>query len=220
MVREGHIEVSQADGTGPARVVNSLDRGDYFGEMALLSDAPRNATCRATMRTELLSLRRADFRRLLGSDLAWQARMDDALARVALLRGIPVFAQLDVHQLGLIAAKLRSAHYREGEVILREGEPGDAFFIIRGGRVAITTVAGDVETWVDERGPGEYVGEIALLQHGPRTATARALTDLDVWVLEAADFDREVARQVDARPRLQREAARRLGNLKRGWNRF
>ena len=47
------------------------------------------------------------FRRLLGSDLAWQARMDDALARVALLRDMPAFAQLDVHQLGLIAAKLR-----------------------------------------------------------------------------------------------------------------
>ncbi len=216
VVREGHIEVRQADATGPARVVNSLDRGDYFGEMALLSDAPRNATCRATMRTELLSLRRADFRRLLGSDQAWQARMDDALTRVALLRGIPAFAQLDVHQLGLIAAKLRGAHYRTGEVILREGEPGDAFYIIRGGRVAITTAAGDVETRVDERGPGEYVGEIALLQRGPRTATARALTDLDVWVLDVADFDRVVARQVDARPRLEREAARRLGNFGRG----
>ena len=215
VVREGHIEVSQADKTGPARVVNSLNRGGYFGEMALLSNAPRNATCRATMRTELLSLRREDFRRLLGSDLAWQARMDDALARVALLRDIPAFAQLDVHQLGLIAAKLRSAHYRAGEVILREGEPGDAFYLIRGGRVAITTAAGGVETLVEERGLGEYIGEIALLQRGSRTATARALTDLDVWVLDAADFDCVVARQVDAGPRLQREAARRLGNLGR-----
>ena len=215
VVREGHIEVSQAEGTEPARVVNSLDRGDYFGEMALLSDAPRNATCRTTMRTELLSLRRADFRRLLGSDLAWQARMDDVLARVALLRGIPAFARLDVHQLGLIAARLRGAHYQKGEVILRQGEPGDAFYIIRCGRVAITTAVGGIETRVEERGPGEYIGEIALLQRGPRTATARALTDLDVWVLDAADFDRVVSRQVDARPRLQREAARRLDNLER-----
>jgi cAMP-dependent protein kinase regulator len=215
VVREGHIEVSQAEGAGRARVVNSLDRGDYFGEAALLSDAPRNATCRTTMRTELLSLRRADFRRLLGSDLAWQARTDDALARLALLRGIPVFSQLDVHQLGLIAAKLRAARYRRGEVILREGEQADAFYIIRGGRIAITTAAGGVETPVEERGPGEYIGEIALLQRGPRTATARALTDLDVWLLDAADFDRVVARQVDARPRLQREAARRLGSLRR-----
>jgi CRP-like cAMP-binding protein len=123
---------------------------------------------------------------------------------------------LDVHQLGLIAAKLRSAHYREGEVILREGEPGDAFYIIRGGRVAITTTGGGVETLVEERGPGEYIGEIALLRRAPRTATARALSDLDVWVLDAEDFDRVVARQVDARPGLQREAARRLGNLGRG----
>jgi CRP-like cAMP-binding protein len=126
-----------------------------------------------------------------------------------------VFAQLDVHQLGLIAARLRAAHYRAGEVILREGEPGDVFYLIRDGRVAITTAAGGVETLVEERGPGEYVGEIALLQRGPRTATARALTDLDVWALDAADFDRVVARQVDAVPRLQSEAARRLGNLGR-----
>jgi CRP-like cAMP-binding protein len=215
VVREGHVEVSQTDGAGSARVVNSLDRGGYFGEMALLSDAPRNATCRTTMRTELLSLRRSDFRRLLGSDLAWQAKLDDALARVALLRGIPAFAQLDVHQLGLIASRLRGAHYREMELVLRQGEPGDAFYIIRSGRVAITTAASGVETRVEERGPGEYIGEIALLQRGPRTATARALTDLDVWVLDAADFDRVVARQVDARPRLQREAARRLEDLER-----
>ncbi len=213
VVREGHIEVTQAQGTGPARVVNSLDRGGYFGEMALLNDAPRNATCRTTIRTELLSLRRSDFRRLLGSDLAWQAKLDGSLARVALLRDIPTFAQLDVHQLGLIAAKLRGARYRQGEVILRQGEPGDAFYIIRSGRIVITSAVGGVETQVEERGPGEYIGEIALLQRGPRTATARALTDLEVWVLEAADFDRVVARQVDAGPSLQREADRRLGSL-------
>ncbi len=65
VVHRGHIEVTQRDAAGVSNVVDQLDRGDYFGELALLNDAPRNATCRATVPTELLSLSRIDFERLV-----------------------------------------------------------------------------------------------------------------------------------------------------------
>ena len=61
---------------------------------------------------------------------------------------------------------------------MRQGEPGDTFYVIQSGRVEVVVARGGTETVVDRFGPGEYVGEIALLQKVPRTATVRALTEL------------------------------------------
>ena len=87
-----------------SNVVDQLDRGDYFGELALLNDAPRNATCRATVPTELLSLSRIDFERLVKVRFALRDTVDHSIARAGLLRRVPLFADLDAHQIQLIAA--------------------------------------------------------------------------------------------------------------------
>jgi CRP-like cAMP-binding protein len=64
IINRGQVEVLHDDGHGERRV-NTLDEGDYFGEMALLEGEPRIATVRTTMQTELYSLSRADFSELL-----------------------------------------------------------------------------------------------------------------------------------------------------------
>ena len=92
-------------------------------------------------------------------------------------------------QLNLGASRATAqAHYEEGEVIFAEGDAGDSLFMIIKGQVEVLKRFGDEQRTVGTLGPGEYFGEMALLGRDPRSATARALTQLDVLVLSASDF--------------------------------
>jgi NADH dehydrogenase len=80
------------------------------------------------------------------------------------------------------------AHYEEGETVFNEGDAGDSLFMIIAGQVEVLKRFGEEQRAVGTLGPGEYFGEMALLGRDPRSATARALTSLDVLVLPASDF--------------------------------
>ena len=215
IVGRGHVEVTQRDERGVTDVVNQLDRGDYFGELALLRDAPRNATCRTTVPTELLSLRRADFDTLVKDRFALREKVGQSIARVDLLRRMPLFDELDGRQLGLIGAQLREEAFEAGDVIINEGDVGDTFYVIESGRVLVTATHDGGERIVAERGPGDYVGEIALLLEGRRTATVRAVVETHVLTLEKSDFDRLVADHLYVSRSLERATSRRMLDLQR-----
>ncbi len=215
IIKRGHVEVTVRDERGVSEVVNQLDRGDYFGELALLRDAPRNATCRATLPTEVLSLSRQDFDRLVKARFALREKVDRSIARTDLLRRMPLFAELDALQIQLIAAQLREETYEPGAIIIRQGEIGETFYVIESGRVQVSVAQDGEEKVVAERGPGEYVGEIALLLKVPRTATVRALTPTRVLALHKADFDRLVAEHLYVSRGLERETSRRMIDLRR-----
>ncbi len=215
IVRQGHVEVTQRDAAGVTRVVNQLDRGDYFGEVALLRDAPRNATCRATVPTETLTLSRADFDRLVRHRFAMHGKLNRSLARAELLRRLPLFSELDGLQIQQVAARLQEEHMEEGTVFIRQGEIGDTFYLIENGRVQVSVVENGQERVVAERGPGEHVGEIALLLEVPRTASVGALTPVDLLTLCRQDFDRLVQTELHIGQRLERDSSRRMSDLAR-----
>jgi CRP-like cAMP-binding protein len=215
IVRRGRVEVTQWDENGVSRVVNQLDRGDYFGELALLHDVPRNATCRTTVPTELLSLSRQDFDRLVKARFDLREKLDRSIAQVEMLRRIPLFAELDVQQLRIVAAQLRTESYQPGATILRQGETGETFCLIKSGRVQVSVSDEGQEQLVAERGPGEYLGEIALLLQVPRTATVTALEPTSVLALYKSDFDRLVKEHLYVSRQLQRDSSRRMLDLRR-----
>jgi CRP-like cAMP-binding protein len=215
IIAQGHVEVTQRDERGVSEVVNQLDRGDYFGELALLHDAPRNATCSATVPTDVLSLSRDDFQRLVKARFALREKVDRSIAWTQLLRRMPLFAELDAQQVQLIAAQLREETYEPGAVIIRQGEIGETFYVIESGRVQISVTQDGEERVVAERGPGEYVGEIALLLEVPRTATVKALTGTHMLTLHKSDFDRLVVSHLYVSHGLERETSRRMIDLER-----
>jgi len=215
IVRRGHVEVTQRDERGVTGVVNQLDRGDYFGELALLRDAPRNATCRATVPTETLSLSREDFGRLVRERFALRDKVDRSIARAELLRRLPLFAELDGLQIQRVAAQLREEDLETGAVFIRQGEIGDSFYLIESGRVQVYVTDNGHERAVFERGPGEYVGEIALLLDVPRTASVRALAETRLLVLHKDDFNRLVSEHLYVSRGLERETSRRMIDLRR-----
>jgi putative peptide zinc metalloprotease protein len=214
IVQRGHVEVLQRDGRGVTEVVERLERGDYFGEVALLNDAPRNATCRATVPTELLSLSRADFERLVMMRFGLRGGVDRSIARVELLRQVPLFAGLDTRQIQTLAARMREERYEPGDVLIRQGDEGETFYVVESGCIETWVSQNGAERLVAERGPGEYVGEIALLMRVPRTATVRASTALQVLALDREEFDQLVASHLFVSRGLETEASRRMLHLR------
>jgi MFS family permease len=115
-------------------------------------------------------------------------RLDSGTAvpvvEIALLRSLPLFAELPAPTLEGLAAALEPRPLAAGEVLIRQGDPGDAYYAI---------AAGELDAVQDGRplgrfGRGEGVGEIALLHAVPRTATVRAATAATVYRLDREHF--------------------------------
>lgn len=124
---------------------------------------------------------------------------------LALLRGIPLFARLPMSALERVAGELEPVGFAPGEVAIREGEPGDRYLIIAAGELEVTR-AGRL---VNRCGPGEGIGEIALLHAVPRSATVTAVTPTEGFALSSADFLAAVAGPTSAAA-AQRVAEERL----------
>jgi hypothetical protein len=103
---------------------------------------------------------------------------------LALLRRVSFFRPLPVAIVELLARELQTAIYEPGDVIIREGEPGERFYIIAEGQA----VAAKEGHQLSEMGPGDSFGEIALLRRIPRTATVTALSRVETRVLAREEF--------------------------------
>jgi MFS family permease len=119
--------------------------------------------------------------RLLSIDRSAEAPDAEILR---LLRAIPFFAPLPAPSMERVMADVIARDAAAGDVLIREGDPGDLFYVIVEGTVEITR-GGE---HVSEQGPGAYVGEIALLRDVPRTASVTAKTPLRLLALEREPF--------------------------------
>ena len=121
--------------------------------------------------------------------LCWPAlaRLDRPAAvpdRLALLRAQPIFAPLPQQALEALATRLRPLAAADGEVVIREGEAGDRFYLIEHGTVDVSIDGENVRM----QGPGEGFGEIALVRDIPRTATVTARGPVRLLSLERDVF--------------------------------
>ena len=106
----------------------------------------------------------------------------------AFIANNPLFYSLPAEVIESIAGKLSLRSYALGEAIFEEDSSGDSFYLIRRGRVRITKQLNGDELVLSELGEGEGFGEMALLIDQPRTATVKALSDLETLVLNREDF--------------------------------
>jgi CRP/FNR family cyclic AMP-dependent transcriptional regulator len=102
----------------------------------------------------------------------------------ALLKRVPIFSDLDDKELGRIASSMKQRTFQAGDQVTTEGQGGVGFFVIEDGE-AIVTVAGDERRRL---GPGDYFGEVALLNQSVRTATITAETELRCYGLTSWEF--------------------------------
>ncbi len=131
-------------------------------------------------------------------DVNLRAVPEDAEARrrgaereeaAAVLRPLALLAPLDDAQIDILAAGARRQDFASGEVLLRQGEPGDSLLVIRRGRLGIAARGADGGMVpVAERSAGEIVGEMSLLTGEPRSATVTALEESEIVEVGKALF--------------------------------
>jgi CRP-like cAMP-binding protein len=121
--------------------------------------------------------RRARFR----GQLRWRREAGELILEMPLLDELPIEA------VNALAGKVTLTRFGEGRTVFREGDPADAFYVVRSGRFAVVDeAAGGIELRSLTR--GESFGEIALLQGTPRTATVRATEASEAFAIDRASF--------------------------------
>lgn len=150
-------------------VVADYETG-VFGELALIYNAPRAATVRTLADSELYSLDVASFRHVLSEQATGREQ-----AQRDCLRQVPLLNALDAKKLNVLVKSLEQVDFADGEIIVKEGDEGDIFYIIEEGSVAVTRRGSDgVDEHLASLEAPEYFGEMALLDNSPRHATVRA----------------------------------------------
>lgn len=210
---EGHVRVWVEDGAGLPCEVARLGPGAFFGETALLDDRQRRtATVIAEGPVQLISLARPAFVELMAALGQEADRVGEHLRTAAALRSHPLFQGLDAAGLGDLLRAAEIVNADAGQVVVRQGEPGEHLFVVREGVLAV------------ERGgrslarlqPGAWFGELALLGSQVRTATVTALQPCVLVRLPRHALDGALARDLQGAAHLLEVASERLEAVRRG----
>jgi len=126
--------------------------------------------------------------------------------KVELIKGVPLFSRCSKKELQEVAALADEIDLPEGRVLTREGDTGHEFFVILEGTAEVRHGGRKVRTL----GPGDFLGEIALLTQLPRTATVTATTALDVLVITAREFRSLLAHAPKVQTKVLEALAERL----------
>lgn len=110
-------------------------------------------------------------------------------ALVDFFRRVTLFRSLDDGDLNEMLRAIRPMEVAAGELIFRQDEAGDAAYVIQTGRVEILVGRDAREVKVAELSAGDVLGELALLDGSPRSATARAVTDVSLFRIDQGEFD-------------------------------
>jgi cAMP-dependent protein kinase regulator len=121
-----------------------------------------------------------------------------------LFRGLPLAEDLDEEALAEIAEHVALQHVDLGQALIREGDRGDRFYVVRSGTFEVSQLAEDgSDRFIRKVERGRSFGEFALLEGGVRTATVRAATQADVFWIDKGTFDRALAGRVEVREGLR-----------------
>ncbi|KAK9473241.1 cyclic nucleotide-binding-like protein [Dipodascopsis tothii] len=176
------IESGSFDCYVSGTLVSTVGPGGSFGELALMYNAPRAATVVSTVPSVLWTLDGTTFRRILLDRTAKQRTMYEQF-----LSEVPVLQQLTSWERAKIADALKAVSFDEGEIIIREGDVGEEFFLVESGTAEIEKQG---EGKVMDIKKGDYFGELALLNDAPRAATVRATSKIRLVKLDKSGFRR------------------------------
>ena len=119
------------------------------------------------------------------SDLSNLSDEAQSLAR------IPLFQRLEAHELEHLAEDVEQVNYKAGEVIFHEYDKGDALYVVEEGSVRIWVTDEDVQqVTLTELSPGQFFGELSVLDRGPRSSSASAVVDTHLHRLSSDDFQK------------------------------
>ncbi|HEY6058871.1 MAG TPA: Crp/Fnr family transcriptional regulator [Candidatus Limnocylindrales bacterium] len=140
--------------------------------------------------------------------------MTEPAAALETLARCRLFSDLDAEGLQSVARGMRSRRFRRGEVLFHQGDPGDALLVVLSGAIKIVLPSEEgEEAIIATIRPGDFLGELALLDGAPRSATAVALEATETLVLPRDRFRELIAAEPAIRDALFRALAAELRRL-------
>lgn len=181
VVETGHVSFS-VDGSH----VGACTRGASFGELALLYNCPRAATCIANTDCSLWKVDQRTFRYMLANNTANQQKDVNTV-----LRKVPFLSELDDENLLKVSDALTTVQFPSKERIINKGDAGEVFYIIREGTVKVHDIGFGDSQYVDQKlGVGDWFGERALINGEARVANVTAITDCTCLCLSRDTFEK------------------------------
>lgn len=191
--------------------VAELVKGDLFGEMTCMSLYPRSATVVANTDCVMLEMLR-NVLDIIQRNKTLRAQLDEKYRSRALqdhLRSVPMFAELGDDFIDVLRKRVELVRYNKGDVIVRQGEVADSFYLVRIGFVKVSEQHPGGDLVLAYLGRGGYFGEIGLLGGGVRTATVTALDHAEVVRIHAEEFQQMIERYPKIRQSLSKVAHER-----------
>lgn len=188
LIEEGQVLVSRRNRDGDEEPLDVLEAGEFFGETGLLEEMPRTATAMALTTSRLLRLSQERFRSLLAVSPSFSTLVT-AISRTRLLQQNPLFKSADSRSLLSVAGLLSERSCPEETVLVREGDPPDALYvIIKGGVQVMKQTGSGKEIPFAHLGQGDSFGEMGLVDSQPRSATVVTTEPSTVLILTAEAF--------------------------------
>jgi voltage-gated potassium channel len=141
---------------------------------------------------------------IIASGFIEEMRRRDFIVTWHLVAKVPLFQRLSAARIAAVAAILKPVRVESGDQVVRRGEAADAMYFILSGELEVETPGGGIALRA-----GEFFGEMALLEHGMRSATVVARTNCDLLMLQATDFRHLLASAPDLESEIRRIAAER-----------
>jgi cAMP-dependent protein kinase regulator len=159
---------------------------EAFGELALLYNVPRAASITASEASVLWELDRETFNHIVKmAAIKQREHFEEVLAKIDILQGMDNYDRVQ------LADGLKTAHFKTGELVIRQGDWGDVFYLIEeGNAVAMKKRGEEAEEEVLRYAKGDYFGELALIRGQPRAASVIATTELKCLTLDRQSFTR------------------------------
>jgi CRP-like cAMP-binding protein len=210
VIAEGSVGV--IDEGPPRRPITRLVEGDFFGEIALLSDRPRSATCLALAETQLIRIDRAVMKRLIASDpqvlpVLLRFFRDRSVER--LLSTNPLFTVLSEADREAVRSRFRFLEVEAGAVMLAEGRTAEGLLLLLAGRADVVRQEAGRPITLGTLGPGDVAGEMSILTESPAVASVVAAEKCLVIELPAAMFMKIVKSRPQAMEFIRKIAERR-----------
>jgi cAMP-dependent protein kinase regulator len=180
-----YLTFVKAETDTEARQVYKYEGSGSFGELALMYNMPRAATIQASTEGSLWAMDRQTFRRILLKSAFRKRKMYESL-----IESVPMLVALESYERMNLADALVPRSFGPGEVIIKQGDAADGMYFVEAGEVRITVAEGSNEAEVSRVQKGGYLGELALVTHRPRAATAIAVDCVKLAFLDVEAFER------------------------------
>jgi CRP-like cAMP-binding protein len=199
IIAEGSVKVTRKGPEGQEIYLADLGPGDFFGEFGYFANSIRQATVKTETKTQLLEMSREDMDKVAEEfprvkEVMLKFYKDRVLDNMLAMS--PLFQQIGQRERLKLIEKFELREIEPGEVIVKEGDMGESMYLIKSGRVEVTTVnpIDKSRTVLAQLESGEFFGEVSLVKQRPRTASVAALTPVEIMEITRDAFE-EIANE-------------------------